>query len=627
MISYIQNLGHKQKSIAVVSYDLLCIVFCFIASHSIRFGVFLPDILTEASFITALPVVVIVQYLSLYYSNVYRAIWRFASIPDLIRVLRGVSIGVPTSLFALFLINRLEGFPRSAFLIDWLLLIFSLGGGRLLYRILSDYQLNAVLKGQDLKKVLIVGAGVGGEKLLRDIKSTPTLGIKVVGFVDDNKEKIGRTLSGIKVLGSTEDLNQLITTLDISQVFIAVPSASSQVIRDILSKIEHNEILVKTLPKLNDLIYGKIEFSQLRKIEPEDLLGRTPIKLNNEEIAAFLEGKKILVTGAGGSIGREICHQVLKHNPSQLIGFEQNELAVYELKKQFSDINTVFMIGDIRKRESIDRAVATYKPDVIFHAAAYKHVPLMEENPLEAIRTNVVGTFNTAQSAIQHHVKKFVLISTDKAINPTNVMGTTKRLTEMVCQSLDTQDRTQFVMIRFGNVLGSSGSVIPLFKEQIAKGGPVTVTHPDVIRYFMSIPEACQLVLQAGAMGIHGQVMVLDMGQPVKILDLAREMIRLAGFKPDEDIKIEFSGLRPGEKMFEEIFKDGENRIRTTNEKIFVSMTAPLSSNFQVLLNELLALNYNSLRSDVILKLKEIVPEYTPWPNIEDNSTKDANYH
>lgn len=615
MINTIQNLSLRQKNLIVMTYDALVILVCFIASHCLRFGEWYPEIFEEFSFLKALPFILVSQFACLYYSNVYKAIWRFSSIPDLIRVIRGVSLAVPISLFVIFLVNRLEGFPRSAFLIDWFLLIFFLGGGRFIYRIYSDYQRNIGLKNQNLKRVLIIGAGVGGEKLLRDIKYTPTLGIKVVGFIDDHKDKTGRTLGGVPVVGRSDNLKTVITRLQVEQVFIAIPSATSQEIRSILEKIDGLDVEVKTLPKINDVIYGDIEFSQLRKIEPEDLLGRTPVTLDMNEIANFIKGKRVLVTGAGGSIGSELCKQLLKYDPELLIGFEQSEFAVYELKKQFIEHNIKFVIGDVRQLESIDNCISTFKPHAIFHAAAYKHVPLMEENPIEAVKTNVIGTLNTKKAAIRNNVSKFVLISTDKAINPTNVMGTTKRLAEMICQSQKEKNDTEFIMIRFGNVLGSSGSVIPLFKEQIAKGGPVTVTHADVIRYFMSIPEACQLVLQAGAMGRDGQVMVLDMGQPVKIYDLAKEMIKLAGLRLNDDILIELTGLRPGEKMFEELFKDGEKRIQTKNEKIFISQTIEIGDHFEEHLNQLINLSYNSARDNIIISLQRLVPEFSPTTN------------
>ena len=615
MINSIQNLSLRQKNLIVMTYDALVILVCFTASHCLRFGEWYPDIFEQSEFLKALPLILITQFTCLYFSNVYKAIWRFSSIPDLIRVIRGVSLAVPVSLFVVFLMNRLEGFPRSAFLIDWFLLIFFLGGGRFIYRIYSDYQRNIGLKNQNLKRVLIIGAGVGGEKLLRDIKYTPTLGIKVVGFIDDHKDKTGRTLGGVPVVGRSDNLKNVITRLQVEQVFIAIPSATSQEIRNILEKIDGLEVEVKTLPKINDVIYGDIEFSQLRKIEPEDLLGRTPVSLDMNEIACFIKGKRVLVTGAGGSIGSELCKQILKYAPDLLIGFEQSELAVYELQKEYRDENAKFVIGDVRQEESINSAIERFKPHVVFHAAAYKHVPLMEENPIEAVKTNVIGTLNTAKAASLNNVSKFVLISTDKAINPTNVMGTTKRLAEMVCQSLENKNDTQFIMIRFGNVLGSSGSVIPLFKEQISKGGPVTVTHADVIRYFMSIPEACQLVLQAGAMGSDGQVMVLDMGQPVKIYDLAKEMIKLAGLRLDDDIKIEFTGLRPGEKMFEELFKDGEVRIQTKNEKIFISQTFQIDREFESGLNHLLNLSHQSPKEQIVLSLQRLVPEFKPTTN------------
>lgn len=598
-----------------MAYDAVVIITCFIASHCLRFGEWFPNIFLQTTFLKTLPLILISQLTCLYYSNVYKAIWRFSSIPDLIRVIRGVSIAVPVSLFLIFIVNRLEGFPRSAFLIDWFLLIFFLGGGRFIYRILSDRHRNVGLKYLDLKRVLIIGAGVGGEKLLRDIKYTPTLGIKAVGFIDDDQGKIGRSLNGVPVLGTTDQLYNVIRRLDVSQLFIAIPSATSHEIRNILAKIDGLDIEVKTLPKINDVIYGKIEYSQLRRIEAEDLLGRNPVDLNMKEIADFIKGKRVLVTGAGGSIGSEICRQVLKFDPELLIGFEQSEIAVYDLKKHNQDSQAHFVIGDVRQVASISAAINKYKPQIVFHAAAYKHVPLMEENPIEAIKTNVLGTLNTAMASIKNDVDKFVLISTDKAINPTNVMGTTKRLAEMVCQSLDSEAHTEFAMIRFGNVLGSSGSVIPLFKEQIANGGPVTVTHPDVIRYFMSIPEACQLVLQAGALGIRGQVMVLDMGQPVKILDLAKEMIKLAGFKVNDDIEIEFTGLRPGEKMFEELFKNDEERIQTSNDKIFISKTIATSQDFRQRIDELTNLDYSTGREQILLTLQSLVPEFSPTEN------------
>lgn len=615
MIDLIQNLSLRQKNLVVMLYDCLAILLCFIISHSLRFGVLVPDIFFDSFFLYSLPIILIVQFSALYFSNIYRAIWRFSSIPDLIRVIRGVTISIPGSLFALFIYNRLEGFPRSAFIIDWFLLIFTLGGGRFIYRILSDGQRNKSLKNQTLKNVLIIGAGVGGEKLLRDIKYTPTLGIKVIGFIDDNKGKVARTLNGIKVLGTTNNLVSLIEQYAIEQVFIAIPSATSHEIRHILSKLENVKVEIKTLPKINDVIYGKIEYSQLRAIEAEDLLGRTPVSLDIEEISQFINNKRILITGAGGSIGNELCKQVLKHNPELLIGFEQSELSVYNLKNQFNGNETAFVIGDVRQYDSIASAIKRFKPHIVFHAAAYKHVPLMEENPHEAIKTNVLGTYNTATGCIENSVEKFVLISTDKAINPTNIMGTTKRLAELVCQYLENENKTEFTMIRFGNVLGSSGSVIPLFKNQIAAGGPITVTHPDVIRYFMSIPEACQLVLQAGAIGSKGQVMVLDMGQPVKILDLAIEMIKLAGFIPHEDIQIEFTGLRPGEKMFEELFKENETRIKTKNEKIFLSKTCGAVDQFNQSLKELFEVNYNTSKEEILFILKKIVPEFSHQKN------------
>lgn len=605
------------RTIIVMIYDIVIISLSFYISIGLRSNqILIFPFKDSTAFLFTLGIVITTQFSCLYFMQVYRAILRFSSIPDLIRIFKGAALATPLSFLALFLYNRLEGIPRTSFLIDWIFLVVGLGFGRLVYRMVKDGAMQRLKKSQfeDIDNTIIVGAGVAGDKLLREIQSNHDLKLNIIGFVDDQKSKIGKSIRGMPIWGPTSNLKQIIKNHGISQVLIAMPSASNEAIKNIFSLSIELGAKVKILPKMSDILNGEIKYSKLRNVEPVDLLGRVAHDLDIHNMSQFLSNKIILVTGAGGSIGSELTKQICRFNPKLIILFEMTELFLYELenflKVEMPDILIKSVIGDVRNFEQVKDIFQTYNPDIVFHAAAYKHVPLMELNPLQAIRTNIVGTYNVAINSIAAEVDKFVLISTDKAINPTNVMGATKRISELICQNFQGKSHTKFITVRFGNVLGSSGSVIPTFKKQIEKGGPVEVTHKDITRYFMSIPEATQLVIQAGAMGNGGEIMVLDMGEPIKILDLAHEMIKLAGLEPNIDIQIKFIGLRPGEKLYEELFHTTDEIKETNHPMVKVATTQPPQENFETLLNFVLNLTHNVPNNVIKQTIKEIVPEY-----------------
>jgi FlaA1/EpsC-like NDP-sugar epimerase len=560
--------------------------------------------------------------LSFLVNGLYRGVWRFSSTHDLMRVIKASGVGVVFSLVACFLLNRLEGVPRSMFFIQFLILVVGLGGGRFFYRFLKERTvMRAMLGGmdEDIKKVLIVGAGRAGEKLVRDIYSTPALKLKVVGFVDDDKYKKNAVIHNVKIFGGTEMIPKIVADFEVDKIFIAIPSATGDEVKYIVKFCKETNAEIKILPKMDQLLSVQVEISLLRNLKIEDLLGREQIQLDTAHLNAMLNDKIILVTGAGGSIGSELCFQIAKFQPRFIVMADACELFMYELEMKFKethpDIAFYPKMIDVRNASKINDLFEMYKPQIVFHAAAYKHVPMMEYNPAEAIETNVLGTKIVAEAALRHHTEKFIMISTDKAVNPTNVMGASKRIAEMVVTDISKRSQnenmgTKFISVRFGNVLGSNGSVIPLFTKQIEERRDVTVTHPDIIRYFMSIPEACQLVLQAGSMGLGGEIFVLDMGEPVKIVDLAREMIRLAGLEVDRDIKIVFTGLRPGEKLFEELFSDKEAYEFTHHGKIRKALFRKLDDSFEDNLERLL--NQESAEPDIVVYLiKDLVPEFT----------------
>ena len=515
--------------------------------------------------------------------RLYYVSWSYISVGELLRVFRAIVasfLGIGAALFIFRHLPIFEGFPRSILFISAFIALLTTGGIRFSKRIyLHGLKRNGKNNNQNLSPILIVGAGEAGEQLVRHILSTKSP-YQPVGFIDDDSSKQNILIHGVKILGEINQIPEIIKKQKIQEIIIALPSASKKIIKKTVVLARESGIQkIRILPGTNELLAGKINLSHLRDISIEDLLGREMVQIDTKSIQEYITGKTILVTGAAGSIGSQLCQQICKFYPKKLIALDQRETAVFylerELNKLFPETKKSFVIADICHEKKFDLLLEREKPEVIFHAAAYKHVPMMETNADEAIRNNILGTLNLGKAALKNKVKKFVMISTDKAINPTSIMGASKRMCEMVCLSLNNQAQkteeliTQFCAVRFGNVLGSQGSVVPVFEEQIKRGGPVEVTHPEMKRYFMVTSEACLLVMQAGAIGQGGEVFVLDMGQPIKIVDLAREMIKLAGFQPDVDIPIVFTGTRPGEKLFEEILT--KNEIPTKCEKIFIA--------------------------------------------------------
>ncbi|MDO8464057.1 MAG: nucleoside-diphosphate sugar epimerase/dehydratase [Gallionella sp.] len=546
--------------------------------------------------------------------SLYRGIWRYASTTDLRRIFLAVILSAAAAPLMFWMLQLSLVVPRAVLVINPLLLILLMGGSRFVYRLWKEQGLYGTLKLHG-EPVLVLGAGDAAASLAKELSKSDAW--RLVGFLDDNSEHHGHTLNGIRVLGGLDSLTEWATRLGVSQVIIAMPSSSHQQRKRAIQLCNQAKLKALTVPSFDDLMSGKVAVSQLRAIELDDLLGRDPVVLDDAGLHELLSGKAVMVTGAGGSIGSELCRQIARFIPAKLVLFDSSEFALYtieqELKQIFPALNFVCLIGDVRDSARVDEAIRQHQPGVLFHAAAYKHVPLMERhNAWQAIRNNVLGTWTVARAAQRHGVGKFVMISTDKAVNPTNVMGASKRLAEMVCQALQPSGGTRFVMVRFGNVLGSTGSVIPKFRAQIAQGGPITVTHPEITRYFMSIPEAAQLVLQAGLMGQGGEIFVLDMGEPVRIVDLAKDLIRLSGFTEDE-IKIEFTGLRPGEKLYEELLADNEKTLLTPHPKLRIAQARKADA---IWLAKLLEWAGSTTMDDenVRAALQCWVPEYQPNP-------------
>ncbi|MBB3258026.1 FlaA1/EpsC-like NDP-sugar epimerase [Paraburkholderia bannensis] len=546
--------------------------------------------------------------------GLYRGMWVFASLPDLMRISKAIISAALIVMIISVMLQPMPIIPRSVLIVSPLLLFFVMGGARALYRATKEFYLYGGLVAQG-KPVIVVGAGGAGASLARELSRSAEW--RLVGLLDDDPAKQGREIYGYKVLGAISDIEHWSSTLRCEFAIIAIPSASAEVQRRAATQCVRAGVKALMLPALTELTPGQGFLSQVRNIDLEDLLGRDAVKIDTPHVEALLSGRVVMVTGAGGSIGSELCRQILRFAPAQLVAVDLSEYSMYrlteEIRERFPELSVVPIVGDAKDALLLDQVMARYTPHIVFHAAAYKHVPLMEElNAWQAIRNNVLGTYRVARAAIKHQVRHFVLISTDKAVNPTNVMGASKRLAEMACQALQqTSERTQFETVRFGNVLGSAGSVIPKFQQQIAKGGPVTVTHPEITRFFMTIPEASQLVLQASSMGHGGEIFILDMGKPVKIVDLARDLIRLYGFS-EEQIRVVFTGLRPGEKLYEELLADDETTTRTPHPKLRIARAREVPDN---LLDELLPwLMQHRVPSDdeVRRDLRRWVPEYQP---------------
>ncbi len=599
------------RTILAVLHDAVAAVLAWNLAYLLRFNFELPPNYA-AELQQTLFWVVPLELIIFWRFNLYRGIWRYASTADLRRIFLAVLLSA-AAIPLMFLMLRLDlVIPRSVMIINPLLLILMMGGSRFVYRLWKEKGLygNFKLHGEP---VLVLGAGDAAASLAKDL--TKSSEWRLVGFLDDDTEKLGRMLNDVHVLGKLDSLSDWAERLGVTQVIIAMPSSSHQERKRAIQLCNAAQLKALTVPSFDDLISGKVAVSQLRAVELDDLLGRDPVVLDDAGLHGLMMGKAVMVTGAGGSIGAELCRQIARFSPSELLLFESGEFAMYtieqELKQNFPELNIVCLIGDVRDAARVDEVLQNYRPIVLFHAAAYKHVPMMEQNNAwQAIRNNVLGTWTVARAAQQYGVSKFVMISTDKAINPTNVMGASKRLAEMVCQSLESSGNTRFVMVRFGNVLGSTGSVIPTFRAQIARGGPITVTHPEITRYFMSIPEAAQLVLQAGLMGQGGEIFVLEMGEPVKIVDLAKDLIRLSGFGEDE-IRIEFTGLRPGEKLYEELLANSELTLPTRHPKLRIAQAGPTD---EAWLDRLLDWVSATVMTDEEVRkaLTRWVPEYRP---------------
>ncbi|MFA6190609.1 MAG: nucleoside-diphosphate sugar epimerase/dehydratase [Candidatus Staskawiczbacteria bacterium] len=519
-----------------------------------------------------------------YFFRLYSFSWSYVSTNELISLFKATTISFIFLGIIIFFSKELpllSGLPRSVFIIDYFLVFILCGGVRIAKRVYLRSSGNS--KMSEREKTLIVGAGDAGEQILRSIISSQNSLYNPVAIVDDNNIKQGVSIHGLKVLGKISDIPDIIIEKGIKQMIVALPSAGNKIIKKVVELGRKSGIQkIKIMPALSEIMSGQVSFNNLKDVEADDLLGREPVTLDTKQIEKFIKDKIILITGAAGSIGSELSRQVAKFEPASLALLDQDETGIFnisnELLMNFPSLKIVPIIADITDKEKINEVFKNYQPKIIFHAAAYKHVPLMEDSPDEAVKNNIFGTKIVAEASISYNAEKFILISTDKAVNPVSVMGSTKRVAEMLCQTLNQQNVTKFISVRFGNVLDSRGSVIPIFREQIKKGGPVTITHPDMKRYFMLIPEACILVLQAGAMGNGGEVFVLDMGEYVKIIDLAKEMIKLSGYEPDKDIAIVFTGIRPGEKLFEEILTAEEGTVATQNKKIFKAKLSEVDS-------------------------------------------------
>ena len=600
------------RQMILVVIDIMSILIASYGSLILRFNGHVE--MEYLSHMNAMMIFVILIGLVIFMINkLYHSLWQFASIVELKNILLAT---LSSSVINVVLYELTQNsLPRSCYIIYFLLLTMCVGGSRFSYRLLRFYSNKGKAK-RDLERVMIIGAGSAGEKIYREIATAPQVYKEVICFVDDNVEKHQRSLHNVPIVGSRDKIIEASKEYKIDEILVAMPSADEKELADILNICKETKCKIKKLPGIYQMLNGDVHLSDFKEVEIKDLLGREPIEVNLEEIMGYVTDKVVMVTGGGGSIGSELCRQIAAAKPKQLIIVDIYENNAYdiqlELKHDYPELNLETLIASVRNTKKIDELFKQYHPDIVYHAAAHKHVPLMEDSPNEAVKNNVFGTLNVARAADKYKTKKFILISTDKAVNPTNVMGATKRMCEMIVQTMNNRSDTEYVAVRFGNVLGSNGSVIPLFKKQIKNGGPVTVTHPDIIRYFMTIPEAVSLVLQAGAYAKGGEIFILDMGKPVKIADMARNLIKLSGYEPDIDIKIEYTGLRPGEKLYEELLMKEEGLQDTPNHLIHIGK--PIEMDEDVFLEKLVHLKKEVYEetNDIRHLIKDIVPTYHP---------------
>jgi FlaA1/EpsC-like NDP-sugar epimerase len=599
------------KRATALTFDVVAVIVAWLLAYALRYNLQTPsDALNDA--IQNLPWVVFAQASVFMAFGLYQGIWRFASIPDLRRMLVAIGVGTAVIVAILFVLDPEHPIPGGVYLLYPGLLTLFMAGGRLAYRIGKE-NVSLVAVHDERSPVLLLGAGQASISLIREFERANNW--RLVGMLDDEPGKLGKLIYGVRVLGTCDDLPNVARAVGARHAVLAMPSAGASTRQKLVRLCESAHVQLMVPPSIEDVLSGRVQVTQIRKFRLEDLLGRQPVTLDDDGLSNMLGGHVVMVTGAGGSIGSELCHQIARYRPSLLVLFENSEYSLYQIEQQLlqddPELPVAAMIGDVKDRHRIDEVLATYRPSVIFHAAAYKHVPMLEHgNAWQAVNNNLGGSLCVAEAAVKHQVEKFVLVSTDKAVKPANVMGATKRAAEMVMQGLP-PGRTAFIVVRFGNVLGSNGSVVPSFQDQIARGGPVLVTHPEVTRFFMTIPEAAQLVLQAALMGTHKDIFVLDMGEPVKIADLARTMIRLSGLD-EHDVKIRYTGLRPGEKLTEELLADGEESGPTPHPKIRKATARAVPIEWPESVKAWLAQKRTRSEEEVKTFLQDSVPEYHP---------------
>ena len=613
------NILRNKNFYLIFFMDAVLVTAAYCLSYVLRFD----GSISASQWITireTLPYIISFKLICFSLFGLYRGIWRYTSLADIKNVFIAASVSSAIIIAAILYIYHFQNFSRSVFAIDWMLTFMFVGGLRTVVRLIFSYhplhQWHAGhQENQPMKKLLIIGAGDAGEKVLREIQETSWSKYAPVGFLDDDRGKQGKTIHGVPVLETIDRIEKVRVNFD--EILIAIPSVRGEKMRRIVACCEETGKPYRTVPGISELIEGKVSIKTTRNVHIEDLLNREEVHLDKEKIREYIGNQRILITGAGGSIGSELVRQVCRISPQAvaLLEFSENNLFRIEMecKQQFGSVAISGFLVDIKNRESVNNVFRKFSPDVVFHAAAYKHVPMQELNPWEATSNNILGTRNLVDASIKSKVKRFVLVSTDKAVRPVNVMGATKRVAEMFVECMNGDTKTRFMAVRFGNVLWSSGSAIPLFQKQIDRGGPVTVTHPEINRYFMSISEAAQLILQAGSMGTGGEIFILNMGKPMRIVDLARDLIRLNGLEPERDILIEFIGLRPGEKLYEELITVGEGIVETDHEKIMVLHGNSFNrKTLESDIDELLSISRTYDTASIKKKLHEIVPEYTP---------------
>ncbi|KPJ56494.1 hypothetical protein AMJ49_04750 [Parcubacteria bacterium DG_74_2] len=615
----------KTRALFFVVSDIVLISLSVYLGFVLRFEGQIPQqYLAKIGSFSCLETVIVlalVFYLfAFYFFKLYSFSWSYVSVQELVSLIKAATLAFLFLVISFYIFQKepvFHGFPRSTLFISYFLILLFCNGIRFSKRVYLQFFQKSSQKEKN--PTLIVGAGDAGEQILRSILSSPLSSYLPVGFVDDDKFKQGSLIHGIKVLGGIEEIPRLVNNYKIEEMIIALPSAGRSTIKKAVELGRQAGLKkIKIIPSITEIINGQVSIKNIRELQVEDLLGREPVSIDTNLIRDFIKNKRIFVTGAAGSIGSELCRQIAKFSPSLLLILDQDETGIFDISKEirekFSRLDVRESVGNICDKVKIDRILEEFRPQIIFHAAAYKHVPLMELHSEEAVKNNIFGTKILAEKALNQGIEKFIFISTDKAINPTSVMGATKRIGEMICQALNKKSATNFISLRFGNVLNSRGSVIPIFRKQIKKGGPVEITHPDMKRYFMLTSEACLLVMQAGAMGRGGEVLILDMGEPVKILDLAKEMIRLSGLEPDKDVPIVFTGTRPGEKFFEEILTAEEGTTATQNQKIFMAKLSEVDEEkLSFNLERLKQAVENSDKQEIKTILKELIPSYRPY--------------